>query len=233
LLGVLLPILWSSVAAAVPTLTSGSLSMGAGTFPGNFGGGNFTTSDDASISFFYGSPFGFSGSTGAAIDWSQMDALITNVVYAGKSFPFCGDVPGSGFQGACAFMDSISLSMTTPQTPPPPLPGGPLSITVPGTFSVSQLSVQLFDAPPFHQVGVLPTSDTPSPFGYGATGPASLTFDWCPECFRCPDPSCGPGAWQFVSGFGEIEPTPEPATLLLFGTSAAGLGLAWRKRRRA
>jgi hypothetical protein len=30
-----------------------------------------------------------------------------------------------------------------------------------------------------------------------------------------------------------LEPTPEPATLLLFGTTAAGLGLArWRQRRR-
>lgn len=30
-----------------------------------------------------------------------------------------------------------------------------------------------------------------------------------------------------------LSPTPEPATLLLFGTTAAGLGLArWRQRRR-
>jgi len=32
---------------------------------------------------------------------------------------------------------------------------------------------------------------------------------------------------------GDLAPIPEPATLLLFGTTAAGLGLArWRQRRR-
>jgi hypothetical protein len=59
--------------------------------------------------------------------------------------------------------------------------------------------------------------------GFFGSGPASLTFDWV-------------GDWIFDSGFARIGSpgptrTPEPTTLLLLGTTAAGLGLAgWRRR---
>jgi hypothetical protein len=39
--------------------------------------------------------------------------------------------------------------------------------------------------------------------------------------------------WRFVSVTYDLSPVPEPTTLLLFGTTMAGLGLArWRQRRR-
>jgi|SRR5262245_27446808 len=47
----------------------------------------------------------------------------------------------------------------------------------------------------------------------------------------CTDCILGP-ATVTISDF-SVSPVPEPATLLLFGTTAAGLGLArWRQRRR-
>lgn len=72
-------------------------------------------------------------------------------------------------------------------------------------------------------------------------GPASLTVDALLEtappslCAVRPE-FCGTPVfrgWEFDSGFARIEPTPEPTTLLLFGTTGAGLGLArWYRRRR-
>ena len=54
-------------------------------------------------------------------------------------------------------------------------------------------------------------------------GPATLTFGWHPEF------GFGGSGWVFESGFGQIEPTPEPASVLLFGSTMAALGLAaWR-----
>jgi hypothetical protein len=48
--------------------------------------------------------------------------------------------------------------------------------------------------------------------------------------------NCGPfsgDCWGSASATYDLTPTPEPATLLLFGTTMAGLGLArWVKRRR-
>ena len=64
-----------------------------------------------------------------------------------------------------------------------------------------------------------PTDDF---FGFRASGPGRITVVHRE----------GEG-WEFRSAEGRIDPLPEPATLLLFGTTAAGLGVArWVKRRR-
>ena len=182
----------------------------SGTVPS--GGGGVTTSDNATITFFYGSPFTFPGPTGTAITWSLIDSLQATVIYAGQTYNPCF------FQRPCAWMGNISLSMHVPQTPAPPAPGGPFSITIPGTLSIRDLSVQLYD--PFLQ-------PAGSLGGYEpAGGPASLTFQWQP----------GFNQWFFRDGVGETGPTvtPEPTTLLLWGTGAAGLGLArWLRRGRS
>jgi hypothetical protein len=211
--GVLLLGLWPSVAAAVPTLTSGSVELEAIVF---FGGSiNVTTSDNARIGASFSAVDFTFGPTGAIVGSSVgrgLDAQLATVVYAGRTFLTCGDNPGSSGILPCAFLSSISLSMLT-QTPPPPLPGGPFSTTVPGTFSLSQLEVDLYGSGA-HLVGSLG--------GYATvSGPASLTFQWEPEIDQ----------WAFSDGEAQFV-TPEPTTLFLFGTSAAGLGLAWRTRRR-
>jgi PEP-CTERM motif-containing protein len=128
-------------------------------------------------------------------------------------------VPGPTLIGPC----TIVTGFYTMHADPPPFDGNS-TVTVPGTYS-------LF----FAGVVVLLPSDQPGEFfsagpggSFTGSGPASLTFVWLP--------SIGPflpPLWLFDSGDAEIHPTPEPATLLLWGTSAAGLGLArWWKRRR-
>jgi hypothetical protein len=104
-----------------------------------------------------------------------------------------------------AFLDSLEL---------PPVGTEPLTFkapfTVTGTFGIYQ-----FDLPQ-HLLHL-----TISGTGTGTITflPAANVNGWFP------------GTTEYV--FGPPEIVPEPATLLLFGTTAAGMGLArWRQRRR-
>jgi hypothetical protein len=148
------------------------------------------------------------------------------LTHAGQVFFPCGDLH------QCAFLVDFSAFMhadpPSPLTIPPTLFTGPSRVTVDGTFSLS-VGASVYE-------GGFPV------FGVGGNffGPASLTFDALLEtappllCEIRPE-FCGTlvfRGWEFDSGFARIEPTPEPATLLLFGTTAAGLGLArWSRRR--
>jgi PEP-CTERM motif-containing protein len=206
LFGVLLPVLWPSVGAAV--LISGSIRM-----DNHFGIGgaiDVNTSDPATIgiSFAQVTP-NTAGPTGAGADGNNIDDQFTTVGYAGQTFSTCG----SFGPFPCAFTGSFSLRMFVPRAPDPPVPGGGFTVTVPGTFTLSRLGVGIF-GPGFIQVG-----------GFGGDagpGPASLTFKWEPQFNQ----------WLFDEGEAQFGVTPEPTTLLLFATSAAGLGVAsWRRRR--
>lgn len=103
---------------------------------------------------------------------------------------------------------------------------GTLRSTLPNTLvkpGLYFLGVSAFDRDP-ESAGGLIFPSTPFSGAFGPTGPGGGS------------PISG---WQGFGSTGsyavdlQLNPVPEPATLLLFGTTAAGLGLArWRQRRR-
>lgn len=103
---------------------------------------------------------------------------------------------------------------------------GTLRSTLPSTLlqpGLYFLGVSAFDLDPVSAGGLIFPS-TPFSGVFGPTGPGGGS------------PITG---WQGLGSTGtyavdlQLNPVPEPATLLLFGTTAAGLGLArWRQRRR-
>jgi hypothetical protein len=234
------PAVGDAVPSFTDTLASGSVGLEARFV---FGGGsvNATTANHDTIGLIVASNFAAPGLTGMGITWSQIDSSLIGVTHAGQSVGSCGSSPGFG-PLPCAYLDGFDLSLTVlpsltvqaiaegpipfPVGParllvPPPGPGDPLTITVPGTFSLWQFGVVLWDRSPggaLEQIGVISSPRI--------EGPASLTFRWW-----------APGdEWLFYDGGGGFsgtpEPTPEPTTLLLWGTGAAGLGLVrWRTRR--
>jgi hypothetical protein len=235
----MLVILWPSVGAAIPLLpgeTSGEFSLGVANTFNHFGGGRLSTPAGDSIGFGFSGFRGVGiGSTGAGLnDETQAFSVFASVTHAGQSFFPCG----GGFPSTCAVIGNFSAFMQANLPPPspltiPPTPfTGPSRLTVAGTFSLS------VGASVYEQGGF-----GPFVFALGGDffGPASLTFDAIldpPSPSLCADRPefCGIPlwrGWEFDSGLARIEPTPEPTTLLLLGTTAAGLGFARWYRRRA
>jgi len=203
------------------------------------GGVSLSTPEGDSISVFFSAidQGGFFGPTGArASSAPGFDPNFVSVTHGGQTF-------SSSHPGVCGTPPCFSVGLIASMHADPPSPltfpptpfTGPFRVTVNGTFSLSVIAAVSFDNPlQDFSVGVGFLSGTPD-----FAGPASLTFDAIvetfPSCEQFPAPLCGTprfDGWQFESGFAQIDPTPEPATLLLFGTTAAGLGLGgWRRRR--
>jgi hypothetical protein len=143
------------------------------------------------------------------------------VTHTGQVFGPCSSVGPTPTQPACAALGSqFLMSMSAPTPPPftgPSSGGGPITTTVDGTFFLMLHAGVFFLNPP----------GNPPSFGFPgeSTGPASVTFALQPLAPLS-------NQWIFSSGEAHFV-TPEPATLLLFGTTAAGLGLARWYRRRA
>jgi hypothetical protein len=139
------------------------------------------------------------------------NALVGNI-YGGRSATLDG-VTYSDFNGAVA--DS-SLFMTfegNPVIAPPSNVASVVALTNPVTFSGF-----------FRHEGTLENLI--------ASAEATVVLEKANFSLLpiCPLPG---DCWKSVSATYELSPVPEPGTLLLVGTTAAGLGLArWRQRRR-
>jgi hypothetical protein len=193
-----------------PESTSGFLRMSSlGSGIGGAASVSTPAGDSLIISFL--APFTAPSSQGAFINWDQVHVWNTSASHGGQfGEEFCFAFPGGSPCPPHAFGFGDFVMRATP----PPFTGQ-TQVTVPGTFSMT-MGADVYSGP------FPPTSDFLFSLGFQGSGPATLTFNWCPQCF----------AWEFQSGFADIHPTPEPATLFLFGTTAAGLGLTrWSRRR--
>jgi PEP-CTERM motif len=204
---------WPSAGTALalipllPETTSGTAELDASFLSG--GGGVTLHSGDDSIFVSgspLGSPFTSRGPTSAFISYPFIDNLHVSVTHAGQHYSTCVSVP------PCANSFEFFLIMAT-QEPAPPPSLTPAQLTVPGTFGL-RVSARVFLTDPTRNF----MFDL-----FERSGPASITLQTASV----------PGGWLFESGFAEIDPTPEPTTLLLFGTTGAGLGLVrWFRRGR-
>lgn len=189
-----------------PESTSGSFGMG--TAPADINGGGFVSNPDGdSISFHFAAPFAFPSPTGGSASYFQIDSLGVTIAHAGQVY----DVTCQTHPSSCTYLGADSPIGNGPSrfsmhADPPPFSGNP-TVMVPGTFNMTLIAT------------VFSGSTALLTLEFDRSGPAILTFD-----------RFG-GEWLFNSGFAQIDPTPEPTTLLLLGTTAAGLGVAARRRR--
>jgi hypothetical protein len=197
--------------------TSGSLEMLAG-FPalvGVAGGGGISTPEGDAVTFNFIAPFGIRSNHGASVSANQIDALFVGFTHAGQSYSGCpsfplppGLPPGSM---VCAF---LPFSDFTISGDPPPFTGDP-TVTVQGHFGMNLVATVSISG-----IGIF--SDQNLQGSFVRSGPATLTFNWHPEI----------GDWLFSSGSAQIDPIPEPATLLLFGSTLGALGIFRKAQHR-
>src|SRR5690349_17870336 len=190
--------------------TSGSLEMFAGPplLIGVAGGAGISTPEGDAVTFNFIAPFGIRSNPGASVSPNQIAALFVGFTHAGQSYNGCPALPPPPNLPpgpmVCAFLPFSDFTMSGD---PPPFTGDP-AVTVQGHFGMNMVATVSISG-----IGI--SSDQNLQGSFVRSGPATLTFNWHPEI----------GDWLFSSGSAQIDPIPEPATLLLFGSTLGALGL--------
>jgi len=163
-----------------------------------------------SIFTFRACGFGCAPGQSDSFGWGAVDWGSATVTLDGVSHP-----SGPGFAGIGG--DGLYLSAAVDVAAPPASAALTSSVTFPYAINPVPSVLTRF-------VGPVPDISNYTDYGLQGSGHWTVQFKKSPTC---------PDLWFFDGAIFTLEPTPEPATLLLWGTAAAGFSLTgWIKRRR-
>ncbi|HSL49843.1 MAG TPA: hypothetical protein VK878_12290 [Candidatus Deferrimicrobiaceae bacterium] len=207
-------------AMEILTLDRGSISVGPGLPAPIFEVGGPRISISALGAFFL---FGGFGSPPCANGCAPGDSLFVGGIWGGTDLPGHVTLDGVTHLAGSTSPDADILTLALDAAFLAPQFGLSPTAVLSGPFSITGDLLRVFSLGPGGQ------EVTP----YGLYGEGTVDVTLIKRRIAFPDPNVLRDAWLFESAEYQLQPIPEPGTLLLWGTGAAGLGLArWLSGRR-